>query len=334
MNAAAERDRWAGSLLGQCLGDALGFVVEGQPPEVCGPYVRDLLRAGRAGEVGRPPFAFGQYTDDSQLARELLQSVVARGGFDPADYAARIAAIFAEGRIVGRGRATQDAALRLARGVPWQEAGAPPPNAGNGSAMRAGPVGLLFADDPAALVRVARTQGEITHQDPRCSSGAVAIAGAVALALRGSPGQAIDAGALCEQLAAWAGQVDASVADALRALPGWLRLPPDEAVEPIATAGRDFDDGWPGISPFVTGSVLWSLYAFLRSPDDPFEALCLAIEVGGDVDTTAAMTGAIAGARCGLGTLPSGLTAKLNDQGTWGREELIALAHGATTLQV
>src|SRR5690606_8424863 len=123
-------------------------------------YVRDLLRAGRADEVGRPPFAFGQYTDDSQLARELLQSVVARGGFDPADYAARIAAIFAEGRIVGRGRATQDAARRLAQGVPWQEAGAPPPNAGNGSAMRAGPVGLLCAHDPAALVRVARTQGE------------------------------------------------------------------------------------------------------------------------------------------------------------------------------
>lgn len=322
-------DRWAGSLIAQCLGDALGFVVEGQPPEVCGPYVRELLRAGRAGEVGRPPWAFGQYTDDSQLARELLQSVVARGGFDPADYAARIAAIFAEGRIVGRGRATQEAAERLARGVPWQAAGAPPPNAGNGSAMRAGPVGLLCGHDPAALVRVARTQGEITHKDPRCSAGAVAIAGAVALALRGAPGEPIDPGAFCEQLAAWAGQVEPTVADALRRLPAWLRSPPDEAVGPIARAGRDFDDGWPGISPFVTGSVLWSLYAFLRSPDDPFEGLCLAIEVGGDVDTTAAMTGAIAGARCGLAALPVRLTAKLTDQGTWNRDDLIRLAHAA-----
>lgn len=322
-------ERWAGSLVAQCLGDALGFVVEGQPPEVCGPYARDVLRAGRAGERSRPPFPFGQYTDDSQLARELLQSVVARGAFDPADYAARIAAIFAEGRIVGRGRATEEAARRLAQGVPWHEAGTPPPSAGNGSAMRAGPVGLLFAHDPAALVRVARTQGEITHKDPRCSAGAVAVAGAVALALRGARGAPIDARGTCEQLAAWAGEVEPSVAAALRALPGWLRLPPEEAVVPIARAGRDYDDGWPGISPFVTGSVLWSLYAFLRAPDDPFEALCVAIEVGGDVDTTAAMTGAIVGARCGLGALPARLTARLQDRGTWGRDELVALARAA-----
>lgn len=318
------KDRWAGSLVGQCLGDALGFPVEGQPPEVCGPYVRDLLRAGRV--VGRPPFPFGQYTDDSQLARELLQSVVARGGFDPADYAARIAAIFAERRIVGRGRATAEAAARLARGVPWDQAGTPAPAAGNGSAMRAGPVGLMCHDDPRRLIEVARVQGEITHTDPRCSAGAVVIAGAVALALRPGP---VDPAAFCGQLAAWSGEVDATVAGALTALPGWLALPPDEAVAPIARAGRDLDDGWPGISPFVIGSVVWSLYAFLRAPDAPWAALCLAIEPGGDVDTTAAMTGAIAGARCGLGALPAALTARLTDQGTWGREALVALAEAA-----
>ncbi|WP_082218394.1 ADP-ribosylglycohydrolase family protein [Kamptonema formosum] len=55
----------------------------------------------------RFPYPFGQYTDDSQLARELLESYLACGRFDPSDYARRIAAIFAENRIVGRGRATK-----------------------------------------------------------------------------------------------------------------------------------------------------------------------------------------------------------------------------------
>lgn len=75
-------------------GDALGFPVEGEGPETCGRYVADVLRGGRAGETGRGGFPFGQYTDDSQLAREFLQSYVECGAFDVADYARRIAAIF------------------------------------------------------------------------------------------------------------------------------------------------------------------------------------------------------------------------------------------------
>ena len=87
-------DQFAGSLIGQCLGDALGFVVEGHSRDVCDAYVNEVLRSGGAGSIGRTPFDFGQYTDDSQLARELLESYVDVGGFDAADYARRVAAIF------------------------------------------------------------------------------------------------------------------------------------------------------------------------------------------------------------------------------------------------
>jgi hypothetical protein len=80
-------------------------------------------------------------------------------------------------------------------------------------------------------------------------------------------------------------------------LPTSLHQPPARAVDWIGRVGLqpDYTDFWNGISPFVTSSVLWSLYSFLRSPDDYWEAICTAIAVGGDVDTTAAMTGAIAG---------------------------------------
>src|SRR5919107_3278319 len=155
----SDERRYSGSLIGQCLGDALGFVVEGEPPEVCREYVQETLKAGRIGEYGRAPFPFGQYSDDSQLARELLQSYAECERFDPRDYAHRIAMIFVNNRIVGQGRATEQAAWRLAAGTPWEEAGTPSPSAGNGSAMRAGPIGLLFSNDTGEMVRAAHDQG-------------------------------------------------------------------------------------------------------------------------------------------------------------------------------
>lgn len=82
-----------------------------------------------------------------------------------------------------------------------------------------------------------------------------------------------------------------------------------------------------GISSFVIPSVLWSLYSFLKTPDDYFKTICTAIEVGGDVDTTAAMAGAISGAYLGINAIPCELTKHLNDRGTWKCNELIELAH-------
>lgn len=317
---SASIDRWRGCLIGECLGDALGFPVEGQHPVVCAAYVQADL-----GRRGRGPYAFGQYSDDSQLARELLQSYVERGAFDPADYGRRIAAIFVEERIVGRGTATQNAAMRITRGARWDEAGESAPSAGNGSAMRAGPVGLLCARDPAALVRMAVDQGRITHQDPRCNAGSVAIAGAVAIALRG---ELVDVPAFCAELASLTAPVDASVAQMLGWLPGWCELPPDRAVQHVAGLG-DYATNWHGISPFVTSSVAWSLYSFLRSPDDYLATISTAIAVGGDVDTTAAMAGAISGARLGRSGLPDDLARQVNDQGTWRHDELVALVDRA-----
>ena len=317
--------RYSGSLIGQCLGDALGFIVEGEPPEICRKYVEKTLKAGRVGEYGRTPFPFGQYSDDSQLARELLQSYAECGGFDPREYARRIAMIFVENRIVGRGRATEQAAWRLAAGVPWDEAGTPSPSAGNGSAMRAGPIGLLFFDDPEEMVRAAHNQGRITHRDPRCSAGAVAIAGAVAMAVRGGE---IEAGRFLSQLAEWAALFEGSVVDALRQLVEWVPLPPEEVATLVSGIGHnpDYPAEVCGISPFVTTSVLWSLYSFLRSPNDYRETVRTAIAVGGDVDTTAAMAGAISGAYLGLDAIPESWARRVTDRGSWGYDELVGLA--------
>ena len=285
----------------------------------------ESLSNSEATSRGRVPSPFGQYTDDSQLARELIQSYVDCKHFDPHDYAKRIAAIFKEDRIVGRGRATAQAARRLAARVPWQEAGTPSPSAGNGSAMRAAPIGLFYYDSPDDLVRAADNQGRITHADRRCSAGSVAIAGCVAMALRSRARPE----SWLNQLAEWVAVIDEAFGRYILQLREWVTLRPEDAVVPISKCGVDpgHEDAWEGISPYVVGSVLWSLYSFLRSPDDYMETVRTSIAVGGDVDTTAAMAGAISGAYLGIEGLPMDLARCVTDQGTWGYSDLVDLAH-------
>jgi ADP-ribosylglycohydrolase len=323
-----QRDQFSGCLIGQSLGDALGFVVEGFSPAACKRYVTDYLKTKIPIDFGNFPFSFGQYSDDSQLARELLQSYIDCKRFNPGDYAERIQRLFVEKRIVGFGYSTKEAVKRLCQGISWEVSGSPPPAAGNGSAMRAAPIGLIFYDDPESLIQAAHDQGRITHKDPRCSAGAVAISSAVALVLQE---KTIKPDPFISTLSDWIQRIDHGFASELRKLPQWLSLPPEEAIIFISRAGFDAeyidDNEWKGISGFVVSSVLWSLYSFLKTPDDYWQTICTAIEVGGDVDTTAAMAGAISGAYLGISAIPAHVTGYLNDRGTWKADELVELAH-------
>jgi ADP-ribosylglycohydrolase len=324
-------DRLAGALLGQALGDALGFVVEAEPPEAAAAYVRDSLQSGRAGERGHPSFPFGQYTDDTQLARELLLSVRETGTWSPPAFAERIATLVRDRRDVGAGEGTRAAARRLLAGASWRDAATPAPYAGNGSAMRVGPIGVLFDGDASGMRRAAAEQSRITHADPRCAAAAVAVAGTVSLASAPGP---LDARALLSTVAGWADAEDRSMADAVAGVADWLDASPEEAARRLQLAGLDPHHAveWRGISAFVVPSVAWSLYAFLRSPDDYWATVCTAIAVGGDTDTMAAMAGAMAGARLGPAVLPGHLLDRLTDQGTWGAAELAALAEDCARL--
>ena len=325
IHASEPIERLTGALLGQALGDALGGVVEAEPAEKAAEYVRDWLLAGRAGERAHRHFPFGQYSDDTQLARELLLSLREARQWSPATYARRIAALFREERDVGAGPGTRSAAYRLLSGASWQSAGTPPPYAGNGSAMRAGPLGVLFAGDPDAMRDAAREQSLITHLDPRCAAGAVAVAGAVALAVEPGP---VHPASFLETLADWVAWEDGSVSRAVAGVSDWLELEPVDAARQVQASGLDRGraEEWQGISAFVTASVAWSIYAFLRTPDDYWAAVCTAIAVGGDTDTMAAIAGAIAGARLGPSALPADLVGRLNDRGGWKADELAALA--------
>jgi len=324
--------KFIGTVLDQCLGDALGFPVEGKGTDSCSNYIKNKVELWFKGAIPSQQEWLGQYTDDSQLARELLISLVECNGFIPEDYAYKIAILFGEDKIVGRGLATNTAAYRLIAGTDWTESGVAPPSAGNGAAMRAAPIGLFYCDSIDLLIKHAHEQGFITHHDPRCSAGSVAIAGAVALALQA---ESINVSNFTNSLSAWVQHYHEEFADNIKFLEQWILLDPLQALEKIKDLGKTDSHAnfWPGISPFVIPSVIWSLYCFLKYPDSYYDAITTSIAVGGDVDTTAAMTGAISGAYLGVDALPLNLTKLLNDQGEWNCDDLIKLGRKCYALK-
>ncbi len=316
---------FSGCIVGQALGDALGFPVEGEPPEVAHLYAHEAL--GRRVRAGFAPL---QYTDDTQLARELLLSLVACRGFNPEDFAGRIVHQVTSGALVGGGRTIEGAVRRLAAGVSWTESGQAGPNAGNGSAMRAAPVGMMFHNDPRRLVQVAVDQSRVTHTDPRCLAGSVAVAATVAALLRG---ETRDPLVFLPSIAQIVERVDPEFAEHLVWLVPQMTLPPEEAAAIVGRRGLPtmlHEADWPGVSPFVVPTVLWALYSFFRArPEAMFrDSVRTAIAAGGDTDTTAALAGAFAGAVVGVKGLPS-LAKAVHDRGQWGSEELVGLANRA-----
>jgi ADP-ribosylglycohydrolase len=316
------KDRFRGCLIGQALGDACGFPLEGMPPKRCSEQAEKAV-AGKL-ERSEAGFAFGQYTDDTQMAVAIAKSLSEKQSADPADVAQRFAELWSEGRIVGQGLACRQAVMAIIDGVPWDQAGAPEGRAGNGTAMRTAPVGLVFYKYPEALFKAADEIARITHRDQRSRAGAVAVSMAVAhLAQGGDPSPP----ALLQPAATLASRLHKDFADLILQLGNHLDEPQEEAVKWFTTVG--FSDGgtngWEGITPYVIPTVLGSLYAFLKHPEDYASAIRFVISCGGDVDTTAAITGALSGSHLGLKALPS-LAKKVNDRGRNNYKDLVALA--------
>ncbi|KAH3762382.1 ADP-ribosylglycohydrolase family protein [Pelomyxa schiedti] len=324
-----------GCLLGQCVGDALGFVVEGANKKCAEKYVADFVSTPKCPPAARGGLPFGQYTDDSQLTRELIISLCENtGAFNPQDYANKIGDMFIPPsyKIVGFGPTTEQAATNIRCGVPWHTAGIVS-STGNGSAMRAAPIGLFFHKNQEALRSASNQQSRITHSSSVCIAAATAISSATRLAI--VPG-AIDIHYFLRSVAHDVMQADILVAKAVLQLEPILRLTSATALSKIVQLGKDcgdplWDDG-AIISPGAVESMLWSLYSFLTNPTDYVKCMATAILGGGDTDTTAAMAGALSGAHLGYEAIPSTWSSTLTDRGTWGYDQLVALATRAHTI--
>jgi ADP-ribosylglycohydrolase len=157
-------------------------------------------------------------------------------------------------------------------------------------------------------------------------SGSILIAKAVSLIIESE--EAIEAGEFLGSLAQSISSIAPEFANMVYDLRHFLPLPLDAAHSIISQlGGQDAAGEWQGtISPHVIPSVLWALFSYLRSRPNYLDVIKMAISGGGDTDTTAAISGALAGAECGLCVLPDSLTSRVNDQSQWDAPELVKLA--------
>jgi poly(ADP-ribose) glycohydrolase ARH3 len=281
--------RFKGAILGTAVGDALGRCFEGSA----------LTDPERIKEIAftQPELRF---TDDTQMTMGVASSLIECGGFN-GEHMARIFAKNYE-PFRGYGWSTSRILQRIKQGEPWdlpaKEAFGGEGSYGNGSAMRAAPIGLLYHQDLAEVRKIAEASSAITHTHPLGTEGAVLQALAVALAVQ-VESEEFSTDDFLEKLSELV--KEEIYLQKLGKLEELLdrKAPPSEVVRELGN----------GIEAF--NSVPTAIYSFLVSPKSFKGAVLGAVGLGGDADTIGAMTGAIAGALNGVDALPSNWLEKL-----------------------
>lgn len=272
------QSRFTGCLLGLALGDAMGAPFEGSLP-------------GDKSLAHLPPLL--RYTDDTEMAMGIAQSLCVRKGFDPEDMARRFVENFDPRR--GYGPGTISVLSLIKRGAPWREANRavfPQGSFGNGAAMRAAPIGLFYFRDAERLREVTFEASAITHDHLQAKEGALLITASVTLILQKKKKEDILGSlmSICET---------EEYREKLRAL---RRLLTEESPDVVGALGHDV---------LALNSVPTALYAFLRYGEDYLETVRFCLDLGGDTDTIAAMAGALAGASLGVEGLPTEYLSRL-----------------------
>jgi poly(ADP-ribose) glycohydrolase ARH3 len=293
MDEGVLRGKFIGALVGTAVGDAVGAGFEGR----------------RAAEVEAIEWAADRreilaYTDDTHMMIGMAESLVQKEGFD-GEHMSRVfirnyeiepwrgygpgpPSIF---RMIRAGEAWDKAAEKLYHGGSY----------GNGSAMRIAPLAVFYHNDLTMLREVAFRSSQITHSHVLGKEGAALQAYAVALALGLEPGKAFDPQGFLSRL----GELIQHETYREKLESVTMLLGEANKAKVIAELGN-------GVEAF--NSVPTAIYSFLSHPGSFGKAILFAVSLGGDTDTIAAMTGAIAGAYLGTDAVPSKWRLKLENR--------------------
>ncbi|MEV5445571.1 ADP-ribosylglycohydrolase family protein [Streptomyces sp. NPDC052644] len=299
--------RAAGAVVGSAVGDALGAPFEFGPE---GAFSARFPEPRAGGEMcGGGGWDPGEATDDTQMAVLVGESLLERGGLDLPDVFARFQR-WAAAEPKDIGLQTEDV---LTSGRTWDTAAEAHFRmtgraAGNGSLMRASTGAVHFARaGRAATMDAARRVAALTHGDSAAWEGTAVYHELVRVALDGGDPLAV-------------------LPDAVDGLPAGQRPRYAAVLAPDWHPGlaTEFNGAvWPCL-----GSAVWAL----RTTTTFEGALRAAVDLGGDTDTVAAVTGGLAGARYGLDAIPARWTEPLHvPLPGFGRvlraEDLVGLAH-------
>ncbi|MCE1194058.1 MAG: ADP-ribosyl-[dinitrogen reductase] hydrolase [Acidovorax sp.] len=273
----ARFDKALGAYLGLAIGDALGATVEFMRPREI------LLHYGTHRDIvggGWLKLARGQVTDDTTMSLALGDALL-QGG------ASGITAL-RDGQDNTLVRHIGDAYLAWWRAGPvdcgntcrrgilrYLHDGSlsGPPNdgdGGNGAAMRNLPAALATLGDRAAFERLSLAQAHVTHHHPLSDAATLGLGRLLRGLIAGD-----DHARLCQRIDQWVAEEPA-----FRHTPYHGR----------ATA-------------YVVDTVQTVLH-FIRTHEDVEDAVIATVNQGDDADTTGALVGMLAGARCGASRLP------------------------------
>jgi len=318
--------RARGALYGLAIGDALGMPTQmlsrAEIVRRWGPLIPGFLPAPPGHPIADGTAA-GTVTDDTEQAVLLARLLVkGRGTIDPHELAAALTKwerdMAERGSLDLLGPSTKRAVAAILAGVPPEEAGAT--GTTNGAAMRIAPVGIAIPVAPhgptteaslSTLVDRTVMASSITHNTGIALAGAAAVAAAVSAGVSGAT--VAEATALAVQAARIAAGRGHWVAGAdVAARIEWAVGLVDGRAEAEA-AGLIYT--LIGTSLAAQESVPAAFALLAAVPADPWRACRLAASLGGDCDTIAAMTGAIAGACHGVGSFPPEAIAVIDAQG-------------------
>ena len=296
------RARFLGCLLGHAVADAVCAPFEGLPATATW---YDFGGAHRI--IAKPPVDRLHYTDDTQMTIAVAEALLRDGRIIERTLCETFVENYDRNRGYGQG-ARRIINAMAAGGDGWRDVAAtvfPGGSLGNGAAMRVAPVGLLFHDDLDRVADEARRSAAPTHVHPVGVDSAQLFAVAVAMAVRMDR---FDRAAFYGELLA-------------RAATDEFRRP----LERAAAMGPDESVGQFGSSLQAHRSVVTAIAAFTESPDSYTNVIATALALGDDVDTVAAMGGALAGAYLGIDAVPAHLLALLEDE-VKGRSYITKLA--------
>lgn len=280
-------ERILGGLFGLVVGDALGVPVQFRSrAEVRADPVEGMDRSFES----YPP---GTWSDDSSMALALADSLT-ESGWDLSDQMERFRSWLLHGEYTPHGESwdiggtTRRSITRYDRGTPVAESGDRDERQnGNGSLMRLLPAAIyLVGEDLRTTVERAMRHSEMTHAHVRsrlcCAYHAL----------------------LTRDLL-----VGADLRDAMRfageTLDRWVPDAEREVLEPVLTGAiLDFDEDDVESSGYVVHTLGASLWCLDRH-DDYRAAVLAAVNLGGDADTTGAVTGGLAGVIHGLSAIPT-----------------------------
>jgi ADP-ribosyl-[dinitrogen reductase] hydrolase len=275
-----KRDRLTGIALGAVVGDALGMPLEFFPPR----HIHDFET-----EMVDGPLPAGTFTDDTEMALALAESLLAHSPLEGADLAQRFVDWYRAGP-PDIGIHTSHVLGLIAAGTPWQEAAAivqsgHPESASNGSLMRCWPVTVACWNNPDLLINTARLQSVITHPHPDCVNACLFFNTLLRLLVNRLENLPPDA-VLREAIKQAADLVE--LGEELRLL---VELAPVRAREALPNSG------------WVRHTLESALWAVLTTRSFE-EAVVQAVNLGNDADTTGSVTGALAGALYGAAAIP------------------------------